>query len=301
MKLYIKISLALAALSFGMAGCLKDKPYDDQQIQSNRPVGTPRIIEMAIAVTNSTNFISFAFDNVNKDTVAALVPINLATADAAGEDINVTVQLKPSLVDDYNNANSTSFEVPATTQIAVVNNVVTIPKGSHTGYMQVKFNPAGIIGHAYALGLTIASVDKQGYTISGNMGSGVVAIATKNKYDGLYHAVGYFAHPTSPRAIDVTDEKVITASANSVVKALGDLGDNTKITITINPDNTVTIGPGPGTSGSTAAVGSFIDVTRPEYNNTYDPATKTFMLSYGYPMPAPTRTITEKVVYTGVR
>lgn len=301
MKLYIKGSLALTMLSFGMAGCLKDKPYDNQEIQSTRPVGTPRIIELKIAASNSTNFVSFAFDNVNKDTVAALVPINLASADAAGEDINVTVQLQPSLVDDYNTANGSSYEVPTGSQIGVINTVVTIPKGSHTGYLQLKFNPSAIIGHAYALGLTIASVDKQGYTISGNMGSGIVAISTKNEYDGLYHATGYFVHPTAPRDIDEEDEEVITAGANSVTKALGDLGKSTPITITINPDNSVTISAGPGQSGSTAAVGNYIDVTRPEYNNTYDPATKTFMLSYGYPMPAPTRTITEKLVYTGVR
>jgi len=71
--------------------------------------------------------------------------------------------------------------------------------------------------------------------------------------------------------------------------------------MTVNSDNTVTISAGPGASGSTALVGNFIDATRPAYNNTYNPATKTFMLSYGYPMPTPTRTITEKLVYTGSR
>jgi hypothetical protein len=72
---------------------------------------------------------------------------------------------------------------------------------------------------------------------------------------------------------------------------LGDLGIFVKVTI--NADNTLTVGPGSGTSGTTALVAIIPgDAT---YNNTYDPATKTFKLKYGYPMPSPTRIITEIV------
>ena len=281
-----------------MAGCLKDKPYDDQEIQSNRPEGQPRVIEMKITANNNKNFLSLAYGNNNKDTVVDVVPIRLATAGVAPEDINVTVELRPALVQSYNDSNHTVFEVPNSSLISIVNPVVVIPKGSREGYLQVKFNPSSIIGHEYALGLAIAGVDKTGYTISGNMGTGVVAIATKNEFDGLYHSTGYFVHPTAPRAFDLEAQKVITFNATTITKALGDLGDRYPITVTVNPDNTVTIGEVPG---SIAGVGNYADPARPAYNNTYDPATKTFMLSYAYPMPAPTRTITEKLVYTGTR
>lgn len=303
MKLYyIKVSLSLAIASFAVAGCLKDQAYEDLEIQSTRPEGTPRIIEIKVTATSVKNFLSLAYDNSNKDTLVDLVPIQLATSGVASEDINVTVGLKTSLVDDYNTVNQTAYDVPAASMYTMENNgVVTIPKGSRTAFLRVKFVPASFIGHDWALGLAINSIDKNGYTISGNFGTAVVSIATKNQYDGLYHSVGYFEHPSAPRDFDLEEMAVKTFNANTITKALGDLGDGTPINITINPDNTVTIGPGPGATGTTAQVANFNDPTRPEYNNKYDPATKTFMLSYGYPMPSPTRTVTERLVYTGPR
>jgi hypothetical protein len=179
MKLsYIKITLSLALVSLGMTSCLKDKPYDDQQIQSTRPAQTFRIIEMKISATDASNFVSLSYDNSNNDTTVNLVPINLATPNAASEDINVTVSLNPQLVDDYNTASGDSYNVPSGTLVSIVNqnNIVTIPKGSNTGYLKVKFKPSALAGNDWALGLAITSVDKTGYNISGNLGSGVVAI-----------------------------------------------------------------------------------------------------------------------------
>jgi hypothetical protein len=223
MKLhYINIALSLALVTVGMAGCLKDKPYDDQQIQSTRPNGTPRVIEMKISASNTKNFVSVAFDNSPNDTVIDLVPINLATADAAGEDINVTLELKPDLIQTYNDSNQTSYEVPPASLVSIVNTTVTIPKGSHTGYMQVKFKPADIIGHEYAYGLAITSVDKQGYTISGNLSSGIVAILIKNKYDGTYKVDGSMTDVVNPALSSVPGDpypfevELRTTGANSV-------------------------------------------------------------------------------------
>ncbi|WP_205512307.1 DUF1735 domain-containing protein [Longitalea arenae] len=224
MKLhYIKITFSLAIASFLMAGCLKDQPYEDQEIQSNRPKGNPRVIEMKIAATNTENFLSVAYNNGNNDTVVDLVPIHLATADVAGEDINVTVELKPDLVDAYNQANHTEYEVPVSSLISIVNPVVTIPRGSRTGFLQVKFRPSSIIGHEYALGLAIKSVDKANYTISGNLGSGVIAMLIKNKYDGKYKVDGTLVDlvdgslsstPGDPYPFEV---ELRTVGANSVV------------------------------------------------------------------------------------
>lgn len=180
MKLsYIKITFSLALVSLGMTSCLKDKPYDDQQIQSTRAEQTIRIIEMKIAATDASNFVNLGYDDSNKDTTVDLVPIQLATPNGAPEDINVTVSLNPQLVDDYNTASGDSYNVPASSLVSIVNqnNIVTIPKGSNTGYLKVKFNPSALAGNDWALGLAITNVDKAGYTISGNFGSGVVAIS----------------------------------------------------------------------------------------------------------------------------
>jgi hypothetical protein len=132
MKLYIiKSTLILSAIAFSLAGCLKDKAFEDGQIQSvHSNGGQPKIIEMKISATSTSGFVSLAYDNSNNDTVVDLVPITLATPDVSPEDINVTLALKPELVQTYNDSNGTAYQVPGTNLVSVVNagNVVTIPK-----------------------------------------------------------------------------------------------------------------------------------------------------------------------------
>lgn len=296
MKLSIRLISLLAlflSLGIGMVSCLKDKDYDDGLIQSTHG-STPRIIEVKVTASSATNYLALTFDNSNVDTTLNVIPVNLATNDAASEDINVTLVQKNSLLTDYNAANGTDFEAPTAGMFTLINpgGVVTIPKGSHTGYLQLKFKPSSFLGGSYALGYEITTVDKSGYTISGNLKSGIIAIIVKNQYDGDYLAEGHFEHPTSPR--DFEEEVTLsTTGANSVSKNLGDLGNATKIILTINANNTVTVTPGPGTSGTTASVANLPTVGI--YNNTYDPATHTFYLRYGYPNPGPTRIVTETV------
>jgi hypothetical protein len=194
----IKSILIFSSFSLGLAGCLKDNAYEDQKIQSTRSKGSPQIIEMKISANNATKFVSLAYNNSNNDTVVDLVPITLATSGPAGEDINVTVEVKPALVEEYNDANHTTYEVPPSSLITILNPTVTIPKGSNTGYLQVKFKPSAIIGKDWAYGLAISSIDKAGYTISGNLGSGVVAMLIKNKYDGKYTVDGTLVDLAAP-------------------------------------------------------------------------------------------------------
>lgn len=295
MKRLIKLIYLLALLlSLGMVSCLKDEEFDDGWIQSVRNSSQPKMVEVALSTSSANQFLVLSFNNSNVDTIVNLIPVNLSTAGPATEDIQVTLTQKNSLVTDYNAANGTDYKVPTASMFSVVNTggVVTIPKGSNTAYLQVKLKPSAFLGDSWALGYEISAVDKAGYTISGNLKSGIVAIGVKNQYEGNYYATGYFQHPTVPRDIDHEDY-LSTAGPNSVQKTLGDLS-GVNIVLTINPDNTVSIAPGSGTSGTTAAVAAMGgDAT---YNNTYDPATKTFWLKYGYPQPAPTRIITEKVV-----
>lgn len=263
-------------------------------------------IELKVSATNLTKFVTLAFNNGNNDTVVNLVPVTLAWGSPASEDINVTIGLQDTLVTSYNNNNGTAYDSATSSMFSLVNNgVVTIPKGSFTGYLQIKMKPVDFIGHDWALGFVIKSIDKPAYTISGNFNTAVVNVAIKNQYDGLYDVTGYFTHPSSPRAINIAGEKVKTFNATTITKALGDLGDATPVNIIINADNTVTVGPAPGATGSTALVNNYSQSGYPEYNNTYNPATKTFMLCYGYPMATPTsiptRIIREKLVYTGPR
>jgi hypothetical protein len=196
----IKSAFFLTLLSAGLASCLKDKDYDDQKIQSTRSESQPRIIEMRIAANSAAGFVSLAYDDSPNDTTVDLIPVHLNTTGGAPEDINVTVELRPNLVTEYNDDHETELNVPTSAQIAVINpgGVVTIPKGSNTGYLKVKFNPASIIGGDWALGFAITSVDKPGYTISGNLSTGVAQLLIKNQYDGVYEVTGTLVDLINP-------------------------------------------------------------------------------------------------------
>ena len=279
MKLnYIKVTCSIALVSFGIVGCLKDNAYEDQEIQSTRSEGSPKIVELKLTANSSRNFVVRTFANSNNDTTFELIPVNLATSDVAPEDINVTVVVDSNVVNKYNTDNSTAYFNPTSSMYTVVNPTVTIPKGSHTGYLKLKIKSSDYLGKDWALGFKISSIDKEGYTISGNMNWSVVALVVKNKYDGEYHAAGVFHHPTAgDRAID-EDKDLVTAGPTSVRAKLGDLGGSDYYMIlTVNPDNSVTITP----SGVTP------NVDQSWGPNFYDPVGKAFHLFYSYNVAAP--------------
>src|SRR5215203_6195508 len=190
----IKTILFLSGLSaMTLSSCLKDTLYDEGKIQSVNPgnATNSKFIEIALTGTNTRNFLVLALNSSNTDTTFNLIPVILASGEAATEDINVTLVKDDALVTAYNTANGTNFQVPPSNLYTVVNpgNVVTIPKGSNTGYLQIKIKPSAFLGTEYALGYKIGSVDKQGYAISGNLNQGIAGIAIKNKYDGIYSIV----------------------------------------------------------------------------------------------------------------
>jgi hypothetical protein len=123
----------------------------------------------------------------------------------------------------------------------------------------------------------------------------VAPLPAINKYEGTYTSNGYFYHPSSPRAITNLVKSVLTSGPNSVIVDLGDLGSSGYTAIfTIDPaTNNVTITPAPGAAGTPYTMfTSGLPSTNPGYtpqwagsaacNNTYDPATKTFYVRYGY-------------------
>jgi len=192
------------ALSMLVTGCLKDDAYDKHEIQSTRPDGAQNAIYIALTVTSNSNHLQLAFEKSDVDTTFDAVPVTLA-GNPATEDIQVTLIYVPALLGNYNAENGTAHE-EAPTDLYTVNNpgdpqngyVVTIPKGSNTGYLQLKLKPNDFLGYDYALGLQIASVSS-GYLISTNYNTGILAIGVKNEWDGIYSYKGY-----SLRAGDAT-------------------------------------------------------------------------------------------------
>jgi hypothetical protein len=137
--------------------------------------------------------------------------------------------------------------------------------------------------------VTAANGQKRTWTVN------VAPLPVINKYEGTYTSNGYFYHPSSPRDITNLVKSVLTSGPNSVLVDLGDLGSNGyQAEFTIDPaTNKVTITAAPGAGGAPYTMfTSGLPTTNPGYtpqwagsascNNTYDPATKTFFVRYGY-------------------
>ncbi|TCZ75026.1 DUF1735 domain-containing protein [Flaviaesturariibacter aridisoli] len=195
-RYFVNTALALTGfLALGLTSCLKDKEFEDGSIQSVHNGGDEiKVIELGVAGTSSTatseggSSIVYGLNAANSDTTFALVPVILATSSPAEEDIHVTLAAAPELVDSFNNFNGTAAQVPTSTMYTILNagNVVTIPRGSNVGYLQVKLNPNNFLGQDWALAYKIVSVDRPGYVISSNNRTALTLITIKNRYDGAY-------------------------------------------------------------------------------------------------------------------
>lgn len=290
MKKYTSTLLSVLLILFVCTtGCLKDDDFDNGAIQSVHNTGDlAKPIEIKLTAANASNFFVLAVDNSDNDTAVSLVPINLATSDPAPQDLHITVSLDDALVDDYNTANGTAYAVPPSTMFTILNPEVVIPKGSHTGYVQIKFKPSDFIGADWALGFKIASIQETGYTISGNMNTGVTVIAIKNQYDGLYDAEGYFTHPvyfgdySSQWTLATSGPTSVTFQLNTTVLF------GVYITLTVNADNSVDI-------SSDYVVLDPYDPAK----NYYTPDDRTFHLDFGYS--GGTRHLTGTATYVGPR
>lgn len=294
---YIKKPLfPVAVFSVILAGCLKDKGFDNGSIQSTHGANIP-VIGMAANVSSTTNFALVAFDNGNNDTTVNLLPVSVGGTSPASQDLHVTLVQDDQLVTNYNDSNGTGYTPPPAGSFTT-SSVVTIPKGSYIGYLQIKFKPSDYIGQPYALGYKIKSVQEQGYAISGNLDTAVCAIVIKNKYDGSYtmnmKLTGWGAYGISDGPSYTWPSKVGFSSTggNTLVFATGEEG-------ALQPGFTA----GGGATGFGAATPQFaFDLTTnkltgmtnltPDSRNRsfrpnpavpdsrYDPATKTLYLAY---------------------
>jgi len=221
LPLILTLTLSIAAVS-----CLKDKAYDNGTIQSGSQGSgqDTKVISLGITVSSTSNFLQASFQITGSDTTVGLIPVELGGTSDAPADIHVTLMVDDSLLEAYNNANGTNF-VDASSVATILNNgVVTIPKGSRIGYLQVTFNASNLLAENYALPVKINIVAEPGYTISGNMNTGIVAIGPKNQYDGMYELTiltsgwGAYGINDGPPALTwPTNVGLVTSGPNSVV------------------------------------------------------------------------------------
>lgn len=286
------------------SGCLKDDAYDNQEIQSTTPERKQNAVYVALTATSNSNHLQMAFEKSDADTTFDAVPVTLA-GDPATEDIQVTLVYNPALLGNYNANNGTAHEEAPTNIYTVLNPgdpgtgyVVTIPKGSNTGYLQLKLKPNDFLGFDYALGLQITSVSS-GYLISSNYNTGILAIGVKNEWDGIYSYKGYTLRAGDPVLTgNFSGEEMALVTKGATSVGFGSIplwGDgNTGISIG-NPILALnTSAPAPYPVTITSDGGAYND---PAYNSRYDPATKTFFISFTWSSGPASRLSTDTLTY----
>ncbi len=200
--------------------------------------------------------------------------------------VTATLMADPAYVTTYNSANGTTYQqLPAADYTLPNNGNITIPAG--TQYLKVKISFAGQnIDFTQQWALALKLTNANGAELTSNLNEAFVIITLKSIYAGTYNASGARIHPTLGTFTFNYNVAMSTVTANTIDGAAeADL--QTDLQLTVNPDNSVTVG--------SSAYTAYPQIGLP---NQYDPATKTFTLNYYYDVSAP-RKISEKLVYVG--
>jgi hypothetical protein len=219
------------------------------------------------------------------DTVDLKVTLSVASI-TLGKAVTASLVADDAFVSSYNTANGTSYNVLPAADYSVPNGgAVTWAPGTQYAVIHIKFAGQNIDftqNYAFALKLTNAN----GAVIASNLNEALVTVVLKSIYAGTYHATGERIHPvlgTLPFDYNAAMSTInkITIEGNALVDV------QQPLTLTINPDNSVTF------SSTYQPLLPIAGKT-----NTYDPATKTFSLNMYYNTSAP-RLLIETLKYVG--
>jgi hypothetical protein len=299
MKKYHKIlSIALLITATAFTSCTKQDSVFDSDDQGG-------ILELADLPSRAGSTV-YSITSKSLDAAAEIslpITVNYTGAAGAPQDITVTMGINASALTAYNTAQSTAYVALPTTLYTVSSTTITIPKGTKTGTFELKIKTGSFdFTKSYALGVSIVSATAG--TVSGNYGTGIFRIIAKNAYEASYTVTGWLFHPTAGRAINAT-KTLATAGAVTSTAAVGDLGgsnyyfnfDVSGSTLTnyaaagvtptgLNSGFFTSDQPGASATWGNSSGSADRPGTSPwlhsTYNNTYDAATKTFYMHYGY-------------------
>lgn len=178
-------ALVMSALfvSVGLTSCLNDNSIDDQEY-GLIDLNANKIIEIPADASHEKSLVLLP-EGLKEITIGE---VRLAAENAASEDIVVSLTTAKSaeiIGSEHPLFPLTGITVPAT---------VTIPKGERSVPLVVKINTSLLESDPQYLAISIASVDKQGYIISGNFDVLKINLKIKHKYEGKYVLTGTMEH-----------------------------------------------------------------------------------------------------------
>ena len=289
-------SFFFLSLAIALVGCVKK---DDLYKKASDETARKDVVQ----INGADDIIQYSRDV--KPTNDTFILIDLRRYPNSEAELNqplaVKLQLNAQLIDDYNTANSTSFiELPASsyTLLSDISNI-TFQPGEAIKEIRISVDQSQLdLSLSYALGVSLT--DAGSGAINTTLSNAVYNIGVKNSFEAYYTTTGFVFHPSSPRALD--DVKYLsTVGATTCLAPLADLyGNGYYFQFNVSALNTLTnwdctpVAPpssgfmtadNPGATDYSAAAPD-APGTDPwlssTYNNTYDPATGTFWMHYGY-------------------
>ncbi|MGM9476419.1 BT_3987 domain-containing protein [Pedobacter sp. GSP4] len=303
--------LILGLIATGFSSCLKD----DSIIGPDAPGATKNIVEFLnpdfIGSGTSSTYALYVKSFDIAASATTVVQVSYSGADVAPEDIRVKVGLDPAALAKYNTENAAHYTDMPTSLYSFSTTDLVIPKGQRVANLTITVKPDQFdFSASYALPLKIVSASTG--VISGNFGTIILALAAKNKYDGIYTPqagsfVQRYSSPTTPTVGDALngstasnpDLTFTTISANTV--QIGNLrwaGGTSNVAGIDNLQATVD----PATNLVTMkAIGNATLAIIPGSINKYDPATKTFTLNFDWNQTGSKRVYSLVAKYKGTR
>lgn len=281
----------------GLSSCLKNK-----NLQPDFSATTP-VIELPVASPmgdGSVNSLSTSLTQSDTPSTYSFY-VNYAASSTKATDIKVTLAVSPAAIDNYNAAHSDDEPIVIMPAAAyTMPTTVTIPAGQRR--VEVPITAISkMLDPNFTYGIPVTITDASGEVISKNFASLVVKVAVKNQYDGKYSYKGYIFREGDPVLTGFykgLTSDLETNGANGLNfpnpvwsngTGVGGIGG---LTINVDPTtNKVTM-----KSKDNATLGN-----TPGYDNRYDPATKTFYLSFKWGVSPSSRAATDTLTYTGPR
>lgn len=291
MKIF-KLLIAGAIVTSVMSSCLKNK------FDYTNPDGSTSVVEFKNPVAPSSETPEGSLYTVYPvayevgASVEGTYTIQLTGPDPAPQDVVVNIGTKSAAVTELNADKSiissyVPYVVLPAELFTITTPTVTIPAGQRTATVKVAFKTVNFdFTKKYALPISVTSTNYGG--VSRNFGTVLLNVSAKNKYDGLYGYKTSAATALIPNR-NLNGVKLITTGANSVRIDPGLLANYTnEVVYTVDP----------ATNLVTVAMTTLLPVaTNP--SSKYDPATKTFTLSWT--SNAGARLFEETFVYQGPR
>jgi len=281
----------------GLSACLKN-----ENLQPDFSATTP-VVELPVASPMGDGSVNSLSTSITKSDTPSTYSffVNYAASSTKSSEIKVTLGVNPALIDNYNAAHADDEPVVILPTAAFTfPTTVTIPAGQRRVEVPISVN-SQLLDPNFTYGVPVTITDASGEVISKNFASVVIKFAVKNQYDGKYSYKGYIfreGDPVLSGFFKGLTSDLETNGANGLNfpnpvwsngSGVGGIGG---LTINIDPATNKVI--------MKSKDNATLENT-PGYDNRYDPATKTFYLSFKWGASPASRMTTDTLTYTGPR